>query len=117
MKHVLLVFALLVCCGSFAIAKEEIALSTPTTPSPITSWKVVRIVLQTEPDALIQIKVVGSNGTFKDYEYNTINDDPLTKIKVLNKANLSTKSLERRILEQLQSDFPGLNGTITGTPD
>ena len=35
----------------------------------------------------------------------------------LNKANLSTISLEKRIMQQLQADHPELAGSVTGTPD
>lgn len=37
-------------------------------------------------------------------------------ITALNKANLSVKSLERRILERLQTDGRIGTGTISGTP-
>lgn len=111
------VFILLVSLASIATAKEEISLTNPITTPSITTWKVTSLLLRTTPDPVIEVILVGSNGKIRQFSYTEENDDPLTKIKALNKANLSTKSLEKRILEQLQADYPELAGTVTGTPD
>lgn len=41
----------------------------------------------------------------------------ITLMTALNKANLSTKSLHKRIIEQLQADGRLGAGTINGSPD
>lgn len=40
-----------------------------------------------------------------------------TLMKALNTANLSLKSLHRRIIEKLTADFPELAGAVAGAPD
>ena len=62
----------------------------------------------------IFIALVGTNGRTMNHVYNGQTADTL--ILALNKANLTTVSLERRILNQLVADGV-IAGTITGTPD
>jgi hypothetical protein len=99
---------------------ERIDLTVPVSKQ-ILNWTVARLGLVWSPFAYIDIGLVGSDGTKLDFHYA---DDPdagttvaTTLLKFLNTANLSTKSLHRRILERLIADNPGLAGTIGGAAD
>jgi hypothetical protein len=54
-------------------------------------------------------------GQLTPYRYE--GETALTMMRQLNKANLSTLSLHRRILERLAADGKLPSGTITGDPD
>lgn len=86
---------------------------TLTTPITSTVFAVARLILDWE-GAAIYI-VLNANGRRFEYSYTGATATAL--MTALNKANLSTKSLHRRIIEQLVSDFPELGGTISGAPD
>jgi len=38
-------------------------------------------------------------------------------LRALNKANLSTNSLENRVMTQIKADHPELAGSVSGAPD
>lgn len=98
---------------------EQLDLTTPETKT-IIHWRVIRLELVWGPPATIDIGLVGSNGTRRDFRYSDEEGGTTasTLIRQLNTANLSARSLQRRILERLQVDFPGqLAGTISGVPD
>lgn len=83
-------------------------------PQKVTTYyRVVRLLLD-KAAQVIAVVVKGENGEVKSFEYTgTVAQNFLT---ALNKANLSTKSLEARILERLSQDGL-LVGTVTGSPD
>lgn len=66
--------------------------------------------------AYVAVTLIGTGGlrkrlvVFKGQE-------AVNNIRLLNKANLTIKSLERRIMEAVQAKFPSLAGQITGVPD
>lgn len=72
--------------------------------------------------ALIVIHLRGENGELREFRYGGPNADAdgktkaITLMVALNKANLSIKSLQRRVLEQLAADGL-LLGAVSGTPD
>lgn len=86
------------------------------------AWRLVKLDLDWEA-AEIVIGLKGSNGERRSFTYGGIygaTDADRTKatalMVALNKANLSIKSLQRRVLEQLVADGL-LAGAITGAPD
>ena len=96
---------------------EKITLATPEVIPQVTTtdYQITAIHLHVRPVARIVVNFQGTNNEARQW----IVDDParaLMLIKALNTANLSLKSLERRIFEQAITD--GIfTGTITGTPD
>jgi len=93
---------------------EQINLTIPKPDIPgLSSWRIVVIVLNIQRK-LIQIDLLSNSGENKTVKIGGAK--ATTLIKQLNKANLSTKSLHKRILERLIADGE-FNGTISGTPD
>jgi hypothetical protein len=102
---------------------EQLNLTTAETiPQAITSsYKVITIGLYWEQQYIV-ICLRGDNGKIKQFTYGGLDANATEKTKAanlmiaLNKANLSTISLQKRILNQLISD--GLiSGTVTGVVD
>lgn len=93
---------------------EQLDLTTPITGPTTSNLMVVQLGLDWEA-AMIHIGVKNTvTGYRQHFDYT---GSTATNLMVaLNKANLSTKSLQRRILEQLVADGK-LVGTISGTPD
>lgn len=96
---------------------EQIDLTTPIAyPAPVstvTAWKVDQLFLHwTNPR--IRIGLLGPAG--ERLEVNYFGPTATTLMTTLNKANLSTKSLHKRILEYLVTDGK-IAGTITGAVD
>lgn len=92
---------------------ETLALTTPETKPSNTGYKVVRLLLDWE-SALIRIELKGVNGEIKTHDY--AGATATTLMNQLNTMNLSTQSLQKRILNRLISDGV-LTGTVTGSPD
>lgn len=94
---------------------ETIALTTPESTPAITTtgYRVVAINLQWELEH-IDVTFKGTNGEFKRW----VVDGALatTRMKALNTANLTVKSLHRRCIELAITDGV-FAGTVTGTPD
>ena len=66
------------------------------------------------PPGLIVIRLRDNLNVLSSYQY--FGADATQMIKTLNTANLSTKSMHKRILEKLSNDGK-LVGTVTGAPD
>lgn len=64
----------------------------------------------------VMLTVAGAQGVDRTVETAT-GATARTKINALNKANLSTKSLLRRAIEELEAFEAQYDGTFTGTPD
>jgi hypothetical protein len=102
---------------------ELFALTTAEVKPAITTanYQIILLTLNWE-QSLIVIHLRGENGELKEFRYGgpTGTDADRTKarglIVALNKANLSTTSLQKRILNQLVTDGL-LSGTVTGTPE
>jgi hypothetical protein len=62
----------------------------------------------------VQIKLKDDTGAYSFYQYK--GKQAVQMIQTLNTANLSTKSMQKRILEKLSNDGL-LPGTVQGTPD
>lgn len=91
---------------------ETIALTAPIQAKPGTSTLKVAALIINPESAFIEAHFRGTNGELEIARW----DNALTLIQQLNKANLTTKSLERRVMERAIADGK-LAGTITGTPD
>lgn len=94
---------------------EQITLAVAEmTPAIITTdYRVVGLTLDFE-HAMLTIRIRGTNGEPKEFRYEGAT--ATTLMIALNKANLSLKSLQRRVLERLLAD--GLiAGAVTGNPD
>ena len=94
---------------------ETVTLTAPEITPQITTteYRVVFLLLDWE-HASIVIHLRGTNAERKEVRYDGA--DATTLMVGLNKANMATKSLHRRILERLVADGK-LSGTITGVPD
>ena len=101
---------------------EELILTSPVvTPSTTTSkYHVVSLTLDTEAGnrgsapGLISIRLKDNLGALSSYKYE--GQQAIDMIKVLNTANLTTKSMHKRALERLSADG-FLPGTVQGQPD
>lgn len=104
---------------------EDFVLTTPEVVPEVTTatYRLVLLHLDWE-HSFIAINLRGANGQLRTFSYG--GDAPavppaertkaLNLMIALNKANLSIKSLQRRVLEQLVADGL-LTGTISGAPD
>jgi hypothetical protein len=102
---------------------EELTLTDPVViPQKTTAkYHVVSLTLSTDqaaavagPPGLILITLRNEHDEASNYSYT--GDAAIAMIKQLNTANLTTKSMHKRILEKLSADGL-LPGTVTGTPD
>jgi len=110
---------------------EELILTTPVTPpapTPTTKYRVSSFTMDldtvaapllpppapTPAPGLVTIKLVSDAKEFSTYQYTGTSATAM--IKQLNTANLTTKSMQKRILEKLAADG-FLPGTVQGTPD
>jgi len=92
---------------------ELLTLTTPVTTPTLTTYAVRMISMDLDVPAIL-IRLKGTNGEVKVCSYNGATDTTL--MIALNKANLSTTSLQKRVLQQLIADGE-LSGTISGSPD
>ena len=94
---------------------ETIVLTAPEVVPAITTtdYRVIRLLLEFE-HAEISIHLRGTNGERKEFRYE--GTEATNLMVALNKANLTVKSLQRRILEKLIADGK-LQGAVSGVPD
>lgn len=92
---------------------EQITLTTPAVAAVSTDYQVVYLELDWE-HARIVVKLLGPDG--QRLAHNYLGATALTMMRQLNTANLSIKSLHRRVMERLIADGV-VNGPITGAPD
>ncbi len=93
---------------------EQLDLAVPAQAAPGTvTWKPILLHLNWE-QAVIKVGFRGDNDEYTSIGYEGIEATNL--MVALNKADLSTKSLHRRIMEKVVADGK-LSGTISGTPD
>lgn len=97
-------------------AAEQLDLATPITTPSTTAWTVDEIHLWWT-DARMIVIFKGPNGE----KQRCVDAGPtaLTTMRALNKANLSTLSLQRRAITWAQGLTPAClgAGTVVGTPD
>lgn len=112
---------LLLLTAAPAFAQEGIRLNTPityTAPPPRSVLVIERFSIELVPSAKIIVRLVGDG---EDFVYPCTPTTPpekpnpcttdtpakvATLITALNSANLSTRTLQRRILDRLIADFP-----------
>ena len=92
---------------------EILTLTSPIVPPSITTWRVSYLALNWDGES-ITVGLRGSNGETKNHSYSGAT--AISLMTALNKANLSTISLHRRIINQLVTDGVIL-GTVSGSPD
>jgi hypothetical protein len=103
---------------------EEHLLDTPLVTPPVSTTRVRVVVLTLDlearltppaPPGLVLVVLRDEHGVRQQITYTGTEATDL--IVFLNKANLSTKSLHKRILEKLEADHKIPPGTIIGAPD
>ena len=101
---------------------EQIDLTTPYNPgTEVDNFRVTALLLDWKGGKIV-ISLEGYDsgwtGTTRTFVYADTDGDPVaTNLMIaLNKADLSTNSLHKRIINQLISDGY-LDGSISGTPD
>jgi hypothetical protein len=113
MRHTLL--ALVVFAG-FALgltAQERISLTTPIPqPAQVVGYTVSALLLKWEPTPQIVVTLRGEDGKYTDQVYEGAT--ATTLMTALNKANLSTRSLNQRIFDRLIADGR-IAGTVAGS--
>lgn len=92
---------------------EQVNLTTPETTPDNTYWQVNKLFLFWF-DQAIRIELIGANGEVSEYSYDGAEATSL--MIALNKTNLSTKSLHKRIMEKLVAEGK-MKGAISGAPD
>lgn len=92
---------------------ESLNLDTPQVTS-VTGYS-VRTVVMSLDGPMIRVTVMDNQGRKTAHEY--VDDEALALIVALNKADLSTVSLQKRILQRLVADGRLPSGTIVGSPD
>lgn len=104
----------LIFLSSIAYGGEKIALTTPLVADPRETPNLEVQMLTLDWIGSRIVVMVGQNGINRSFIYK--GEQAKNMMITLNKANLSTNSLHKRILNQLISDGY-LSGTISGTPD
>lgn len=115
-----------------SIAQEKVVLSAPQVAPSVSEYSIRYFAIDVENQRIV-LELKSNTGTLKQVVYEnsapvmgtneqgqsivvTPSDNKATNMIVaLNKANLTIKSLERRIFEQLIADGH-LSGSLTGTP-
>lgn len=93
---------------------EQLDLGSPAQSAPGTvTWRPILLHLNWEQET-IKAGFRGDNGEYTSVGWD--GTDATTLMVALNKANLSTKSLHKRIMEKAVADGK-LSGTISGVPD
>lgn len=109
--------ALSACHQRVSEAAEQLDLTIPV-PAPIAqvdSYKVGKLTLDRMNNIIEVIVWDGSDrNTMKTFEFT--GQDAIDNMVALNKADLTSNSLEKRILNKLISDG-FLAGSVSGTPD
>ncbi len=98
-----------------AMAAEQVDLTAPDQVQAGTSVYIIKELNFDWGNKTIVIVLRGSGGEHKEVVYRE-EDGSVTLMRSLNKADLSTKSLHRRVMEKLIADGR-LAGSISGTPD
>jgi hypothetical protein len=104
---------------------EEYTLTTPETIPAVTNTAYKVVFLQFEwTRGQIAIYLEGQNGERVITGYGgpppatqAERDAAIQMMRTLNTANLTTKSLQKRVLEKLSADGKIPGGTVTGAPD
>jgi hypothetical protein len=93
---------------------ESLVLTTPEQPPAVTSWKITSIEFYVETQR-ITCSVVSDSGERRSRT--ETGPTAVSLMSTLNTANGTIKSLQRRVLEYLQSKGDLAAGAVTGAPD
>lgn len=99
---------------------ESHVLSSPVTypaPTSLTDYQVVMFTIDRQNPARPWILMAARSNTGVIVEARYEGSVAATLISQLNTANLSTKSLQKRILEKMAADGFLAVGSVTGAPD
>lgn len=111
--RLILMLLLLVSLSAVSPAQEQLALTTPVAGVSMQTWRVSSVAFYWDA-ARIAVWVTNNRTERVFHEYTGVTATNL--MIALNKANLSTKSLQARVLEQLALDGVIGPGAVTGTP-
>ena len=92
---------------------EQLDLSAPIVPPSITSYRVTVLHLDWNAPS-VKVGLTGSDGSAPIFSY--AGNEASALMTVLNTANLSTTSLQKRVLQKLTTDGKLPAGSVTGTP-
>lgn len=115
MKTILVAFLTFFLLSVSAFAAEQVDLTTPDGVRAGTSVYTIKELNFDWFNKTVVIVLRGSGGENKEVVYDE-NAGAVTMMRALNKANLSVKSLHRRVMEKLLADGH-LAGSISGQPD
>lgn len=86
-----------------AVSQERVTLTTPKPlPVQVVGYTVAALHLNWEPTPQIVVRLRATDGTYSDQVYEGAT--ATTLMIALNKANLSTRSLNQRIFDRLIAD-------------
>lgn len=114
MKRFLVALAAVGCLIDVAplSAQEAISLTTPIAKPSIAGYTPVSLQIVVSPPQII-VRIAASDSTLETFEYpcatpcaNDTQAKVATLINALNTANLTTRSLWRRVFDRLLLDFP-----------
>lgn len=94
---------------------EQLDLTNPEVKPQVTTafYRVVYLLFDWRV-AQIVVHLEGQNGEIKSFGY--VGAEATALMVLLNKANLSTNSLQKRVLDKLRTDGK-IAGTVSGAPD
>lgn len=96
---------------------ETLTYTTPQAVAPAANTvRVIGFEMIIEPNPFIRIMLMDDHNRPFDVYYRE-DEGALALILALNKANLSVKSLQKRIMERLLTDQKLAAGSIGGAPD
>jgi hypothetical protein len=92
---------------------EIITLTVPIVPPSLTNYRVNSLAFDWDA-ASITVGLKGPNGESRFHSYNGAT--ATTLMNAVNKANHSTTSIQRQVINRLVSDGI-LSGSVSGSPD
>lgn len=119
-KSVVLLCVLVLIAAPLISAQEEVEVTKPAVAADVVKLRPVRIIMDLEnQDLQIRFReylggVPVDGGVVVTHQW--VATEAVTLMKQINKADFSTKSLIRRIMEKAQADGK-LSGTIIGAPE
>ena len=114
MKRTLVCLLAVLLAPTLVLAAEKLDLTTPVTTPSITDWRPVRIILDRE-NQHIAVLFRGPAGEAKSCA--EVGAAATSTMTALNKANLTSNSLEKRTITWAQGLGCLGAGTVTGSPD
>ncbi len=113
---VLVALAVVMGSGGLALAVEQLDLSAPLVVPDVTSWKVDEVHMWRTVGRLLVV-FVGPDGEVKVCQDSGAS--ATTTMNALNKANLTTNSLQKRAITWAQGLTPAClgAGAVSGSPD